>query len=369
MTRFASQATGPSSVEIPLVLCCPACKGELRELHEEYRCEGCNRPYPVIGGIPDLRLFPDPYISFQDEYQKAGVLVEAATRHDFEGLVRLYWNITPDVPAGLKERYVRYALTAEDRGRAVLEEIDAQSRTRAVGEWCLELGCGTAGFPVAARSRFQEVVGIDIALRWLIIGKKRLEASGNPARLVCCNAEHLPFRDAVFDCVVGIHMLEHTQDRRRVVTEAGRVLRGNGVYFFSTPNRFSLTPEPCVCVWGVGFLPRPLAGPYVRLVKGVPYRHVRLMSAWELRRLFANPLFSRSAVSLPRISPAEQHMLSPGMKVLVSIYHALRRIPVISALMRLCAPLLQVTGRKRCIPLNGAQASARSWRSEDFGDD
>lgn len=352
MTRFASQAAPLSSVEVPLVLCCPACKGGLTEILEGYRCEGCNRAYPVIGGIPDLRVSPDPYISFQDEYQKVGVLTEAAKRYDFEGLVRFYWDITPEVPADLKERYARYALTAEDRGRAVLEEVDLHSRARAVGGRCLELGCGTAGFLVAARSRFRQILGIDIALRWLIIGKKRLETSGQPAQLVCCNAEHLPFRDEVFDCVVGIHMLEHSQDRHRVVREAGRVLRDNGLYFFSTPNRFSLTPEPCVRVWGVGFLPRPLAAPYVRLIKGIPYRHVRLMSPFALKRLLADPLFGQSTISLPRISRAEQGMLSPRMKVLVSIYHALLHVPLLSTLMKLCAPLLQVSGRKRSVSLN-----------------
>jgi len=350
--RSTSQAAPLSSVEIPLVLYCPGCKGGLTKTHEEYRCEGCHRAYPVIGGIADLRLSPDPYISFQDEYQKVGALIEAAKRYDFEGLVRFYWDITPDVPPDLKERYVRYVLGAEARGRAVLEEIDTHAPKQVVGESCLELGCGTGGFLVAAQSRFRNILGIDIALRWLIIGKKRLEASGNAARLVCCNAEHLPVRDEVFDCVVGIHMLEHSQDRHRVVREAGRVLRDNGAYFFSTPNRFSLTREPCVRVWGVGFLPRPLAGPYVRLLKGIPYRHVRLMSAWELRRLFANPPFGQPTISLPRISPAERAMLSRGMKILVSIYHALRRVPVVSTLMRLCAPLLQVRGRKRRTPLN-----------------
>lgn len=349
MTRFASQAAPPASLEGSLILCCPACKGGLTESHEGYRCESCSRAYPVIGGIPDLRVSPDPYISVQDEYQKVGLLIEAAKRHDFEGLVRFYWDITPDVPPDLKERYVRYVLTAEDRGRAVLEEIDVQSRTRVTSGWWLELGCGTAGFPVAARSRFRQVLAIDIALRWLIIGKKRLEATGNAAQLVCCNAEHLPFRDEVFDGVVGIHMLEHSQDRQRVVRETGRVLRDNGVYFFSTPNRFSLTPEPCVRVWGVGFLPRSLAAPYVRLIKGIPYRHVRLMSVWELRRLFGNPPFGQSTISLPRISLAEQGMLSRRIKVLVSIYHALLHVPILSTLMQLCAPLLQVSGRKRSV--------------------
>jgi SAM-dependent methyltransferase len=168
----------------------------------------------------------------------------------------------------------------------------------------------------------------------------------------------LPFRDEVFDCVVGIHMLEHSQDRRRVVTETGRVLRNEGIYFFSTPNRFSLTPEPCVRVWGVGFLPHRLASRYVRLVKGILYRHIRLMSASELKRLFVTSIHGPSVVSLPRISAVERQMLSRAMRTLVAIYHALLPIPVLSGVMRLCAPLLQIRGRKQCTPIQLPQSKA-----------
>ena len=166
----ASQPVRHKGVEAPTVFCCPACKGGLAEADERYRCNGCDREYPIVGGIPDLRLYPDPYISFEEEYQKVGVLIQAAKRYDFEDLVRFYWDITPDAPADLKERYVRYALTAEDRGRAVLGEIDTHSQERMAGDSCLELGCGTAGFLVSAQPRFRQIVGIDIALRWLIIG-------------------------------------------------------------------------------------------------------------------------------------------------------------------------------------------------------
>ena len=260
--------------------------------------------------------------------------------------------------AGRIPRLKISGMTTRFSWKAVLEEIDTHARERVAGDSCLELGCGTAGFLAAVEPRFRQVLGIDIALRWLIIGKKRLEATGSAAQLVCCNAEHLPFRDEVFGCVVGIHMLEHTQDRHRVVTEAGRVLRNGGIYFFSTPNRFSLTPEPCVRVWGVGFLPRPLAGAYVRLVKGIPYRHIRLMSAFELKRLFAESIFHHSTISLSRISPGQQRALSPGIRILVSVYHAFLHVPVLSSLMRLCAPLLKISGRKRRGPVHRPQGKA-----------
>jgi SAM-dependent methyltransferase len=190
------------------------------------------------------------------------------------------------------------------------------------------------------------VVGADIALRWLIIAKKRL-GEGKSVVLVCCSAEHLPFPDGAFDGVVGLHVLEHTQDRQAVLSETARTLRPGGWYCFLTPNRFSLGPEPCVRVWGVGFLPRSLAGKYVRLVKGMPYRHIRLLSRFELRRLLSRSGLRGWTISPPPIAACEQRAVARFGRVLIRLYHTLRRLPGFSFLLQIFGPFLQVVGQKR----------------------
>jgi SAM-dependent methyltransferase len=323
---------------------CPQCHGPLVANPAEYRCPACPRRYPIVYGIPDFRLSPDPYIPFEDEYRKAAVLAEQAQRGSFEDLVRFYWEITPDVPRPAVARYVRSALSGEQRGAACLEAIDASTGARWAGHCCLEVGCGTGGFLLAARERFDEVVGIDIALRWLVIARKRLGAGG--PLLVCCSADHLPFATGTFDGVVGLHVLEHTQNPAMVVSETARVLKPQGLYYFLTPNRFSLGPEPCVRVWGVGFLPPSLASDYVRLVKGVPYRNIRLLSPFALRRLFGGAGLRHWTITPPRIAACEVETLSGPARRLIPIYHALRELPLVSSLLRLFGPLLQVVGRK-----------------------
>lgn len=302
--------------------------------------------YPVVFGIPDFRLFPDPYISFDDEYKKASVLEDEATRVSFEHLVRFYWKITPDVPSPAAERYTRYALSGEERGQAYLDTIDTHVESQWTGEACLEIGCGTGGFLLAARPRFRVVVGADIALRWLIIAKKRLEGAGKHILLVCCSAEQLPFPAETFDGVVGLHVLEHTKNQQAVMSETARTLRQGGLYFFSTPNRFTLGPEPCVQVWGVGFLPRCVARRYVWLIKGVPYRHIRLLSRFELRRLLSRSGLREWIISAPRIAECEQKLVSGFTQFLISIYHALRQFPGFSFFLQISGPFLQVVGRK-----------------------
>lgn len=153
--------------------CCPSCRGPLAFDQAGYHCRACQRRYPIVCGIPDFRLFPDPYISFEDEYDKARRLSEEAERVSFEALVRFYWEITPDVPRPMAERFIRYAVTGEERADPCLATMDAQAGGRWTGARCLEVGCGTGGFLAAAQERFGALVGADIALRWLVVAKKR----------------------------------------------------------------------------------------------------------------------------------------------------------------------------------------------------
>jgi SAM-dependent methyltransferase len=300
-----------------------------------------------VFGIPDFRLFPDPYISFEEEYRKANLLSEAARQYSFEGLVRFYWEITPDVSQQAAERYIRYATNGIERGEAFLEEIDAQLGNKWRASACLEIGCGTGGYLAAAQDRFNTVIGVDIALRWLVIAKKRLEdTNGENVSLICCSAEHLPFPDETFDTVVGLHVLEHTKDQQAVLSETGRTLKPAGLCFFSTPNRYSLGPEPCVRVWGVGFLPRFLADGYVRLVKGVPYRHIRLLSWLELRRLLSRSGLGQWSIAPPQIAECEQKYVSDFVRTLIKVYNMVRRVPVLSFVLRIFGPFLQIAGYK-----------------------
>jgi ubiquinone/menaquinone biosynthesis C-methylase UbiE/uncharacterized protein YbaR (Trm112 family) len=328
-----------------LTLACPSCRGGLTFDAERYECASCRRGYPLLWGIPDFRLTPDPYLSFEDEYAKIRRLADARAP-SFEALVRFYWQITPEGTPEMLERFVRYALTGEERGQAYLETIDDDTGQRWRGRALLEIGCGTGGLLLAARDRFATIVGADIALRWLYIAQRRLAEAGSRATLICCSAERLPFRDDTFDGIVGVHVLEHTTDPRTLVAETARTLRPRGVCFISTLNRFSLGPEPCTRVWGVGFLPRSLATGYIWLVKRVPYRNIRMLSRFELARMLAGSEFSQWSIAPARLAAVEIRGLSLIARTAAMTYQMLRMLPGIRQLLEFVGPMLQVVGRK-----------------------
>jgi len=190
-----------------------------------YRCTGCARNFPIRFGIPDFRLAPDPYISIDDEVAKIERLgIEGKS---FAELVRAYYSITPENPPDLHTRYMASMDSAVTRGAGILSKLRA--RFPATGaKTLIDIGCGTGGMTIAGTRTFRTVIGVDVALRWLVMGQQRIREAGVDAILVAANAEHLPFRSEVFDAAAGDAVVEHVADTRKMRDELIRVLEPGG---------------------------------------------------------------------------------------------------------------------------------------------
>lgn len=323
--------------------CCPRCKGTLTSATDTYTCPACQAHYPIILGIPDFRVFPDPYISMVEDRRKAQRIFEREAMADFSTLVEYYWSITPDTPPEMARRFSSQAIAAVERGRHLFNAHSAvQIKLQEPNARVLDLGTRTGGLLIAAAEHDRTAIGIDIALRWLIIARKRLEDAGLPAQLVCCCAEFLPFRNQTFDLVVAENLLEHAAEQRQCIEEAHRVLKRGGVFFTTTWNRLALAPEPHMRLWGIGWLPRKLAMRYVKLRKGMSYDHVRLLSLFELRRLIRCTLFRRCAILLPTFSAAELANVSSAQRQAIGIYHRIKDWSLFRGLLRIFGPVLHL---------------------------
>src|SRR5713226_4233669 len=157
---------------IPFV--CPLCKGALDRAAEAYHCNLCNRVYPVLSGIPDFRILADRYISIEDDRTKGARLFEETRRRSFAEMLDYYYSITPEVPPELARKFTAHALAEVKIAEVTLAAMDKQG----VGGALLDAGCSTGGLVVAAARRFNAVVGVDVAFRWLVVGTARLREAG-----------------------------------------------------------------------------------------------------------------------------------------------------------------------------------------------
>ncbi len=318
---------------------CPYCRGELAGDQESLRCDSCQRAFPVLLDIPDLRVAPDPWIGLVEDRAKA-LRVERESAPGFEAAVRHYWALTPGTPTADATRHIDHVLHAGER---TAEWVAALTPTPTPGEQWLDLGCGTADLAAAAPPGVT-VSGLDIAFRWLVIARRRLREAERTADLVCGNAEALPHPDASFDRVIALGTLEHCADLGAALAEARRVLRPGGHLHIRTANRYSLLAEPHVGIWGAGWLPRHWADRYVRWRGGTGYQHHWPRGAGALARALDRAGFRQVTVRAAGMLAAERSRLPAALAPMLPVYDAMRRLPIGGRACRAVAPLLDAQG-------------------------
>ena len=110
------------------------------------------------------------------------------------------------------------------------------------GDLVLDVGCGN-GRHTAEICRWDcRAVGVDVSVHELKMAKYLLDhkpAGAEPVGrgdFIAADAEHLPFRDGLFDRIVCTEVLEHIPDDRAGIRELMRVLQPGGLMAVSVPN-------------------------------------------------------------------------------------------------------------------------------------
>lgn len=280
---------------------CPGCRSGLEQRSQAFVCASCGRSYPILFGIPDFRLRGDRYLSLEAERAKAEALHRLAERASFEAVVAHYYAITDDVPAELATRYTAYIRNAPERARAILADLAPDPNV----DTLIDLGCGTGGLLAAAQGHCRTVVGLDIALRWLILARKRLEEIGLRAQLVCADVEAPPFPEASFSHAVAADLIEHVYDPARALGAIRGLLRPGGTLWLSAINRYCPGPHPSTGVWGIGWMPPAWRGAVLRRLRGVDsLRHTHLVSPRGIAGLSRGEGFEVLSVRPRRVDAA-----------------------------------------------------------------
>lgn len=341
-----------------LELVCPACRGVLErhgsDATDRLDCTNCGHSFPVVLGIPDLRLWSDPYVDPDQDHSKGRLLAELYGKMSFMRAVTLYYELTDRVPPFQAQRFAHSLAAAVPRSEHALRTWEREAGAQPDGRSLLDVGTGTAPLLQIAAHRYSRVAGVDIAFRWLVMARKRLEDAGIDAPLVCACAEALPFPDGSFDRVVADSAIEHMADQPRAMKECARVLGADGWFFAATPNRYSLGPDPHTGLPAGSLLPGRVSAAYVRLKGGIPPRR-RLLSEASLRRLIEDSGLEVARVFLPDVAEAQRTGRGLPIRMAVDAYQLAKRVPLGSALLRHIAPLLHAVGHKpavsACAPL------------------
>lgn len=206
------------------LLACPLCGGALTFDGSLTRgeidagsldCGGCERPWPVSGGVPRL--------------------VDEAAVGGFESLIRLVY----DLIAPLHDPAVRYVLPlAQGASEATVRdgylrrlELGRLARARHRPLRILEVGVGGgANVPLIERdlpaTLDVEFWGLDLSTCMLAQCRSRLARHrGRPVRLLLADAHALPFPASSFDRVFYVGGIATCRDPARVLAEMARVAR------------------------------------------------------------------------------------------------------------------------------------------------
>ncbi len=183
-------------------------------------------------------------------------------------------------------------------------------------------------------------------MTWLVVAERLIQEWGGDPVLAAAFGEALPLVNAGVDAVVSLDVIEHVVSPDRYLAETCRVLRPGGRAVLTTPNRFSLTAEPHVQVWGVGWLPQRWQAPFVRWRSGKTYDDTRLMgSAALIRRLRRNTDFSFRLVT-PAVPQEDIARFKPLKAALAGTYNRVRGLPLLRPILLLVGPFYRVEAER-----------------------
>ena len=338
---MAGQAA--ESGRVPGKYVCPACRAAVEPGEDEYYCPACDHHYPVLFGIADFRLRSDRYLTLEQEREKARKLYEFGKTASFDEMLDFYYSITDDVPDELAVRYKAYINNAPAQAGQTIGALDLDPDRDVL----LDVGCGAGGMLMAAAGHCKSIVGMDIALRWLVICQKRLSEAGVEVTLVCADAEAMPLEYGGVSRIVAGDVIEHVYDPAHFLDVCNRHLAAGGRLWLSASNRYCLGPNALTRVWWIGFFPRSIRTRLLKILRGVDsLRYINLVSPGQVKRLSGKSGFRLIKAGPRRVELVRGVDYPLQDRILIRAYQLMLKSRVLGYVLMLIGPAFEILCEK-----------------------
>ncbi len=100
----------------------------------------------------------------------------------------------------------------------------------------LDIGSGTGKSVRGLQAQFpqSQVIASDISLSMLLQAQQSHNSPRQATPSICCDAEHLPFKDESFDLIFSTSTLQWCEDLHQVFAVCSRILKTDGVLIFTS---------------------------------------------------------------------------------------------------------------------------------------
>ncbi len=157
----------------------------------------------------------------------------------------------------------------------------------------LEIGCHQGAWSVKLGEKAKILVGVDINFWDLSQARKNVFSQGcGNVSLVLASAEFLPFKNASFNKVLGVDVIEHIFDDKKAVLETSRVLKPKGRFVLTTLKEVRrhylkrIVFEDHIREYSWSKLEAIFAGSGLKIKEKAEFYRFFSTIAWEIRGLF-----------------------------------------------------------------------------------
>ena len=185
-----------------------------------------------------------------------------------------YSNLHADVYYGKTNR--------ERKASTIVSILQDYMGEKLANSFVLDVGSSTGYVDNIIADSAAYVEGLDIDEEAINFAKENKKKNNLKFRIA--NAMNLNYENESFDIVICNHVYEHVLDDVGLMDEIYRILKTDGICFFTAGNRICII-EPHYKLPLLSLMPRALAHIYMRITNKGEYYHEKHRSYWGLRKL------------------------------------------------------------------------------------